>query len=338
MGILLWGLHNCWLHYRYSMDDETLRKNLFPILKRAVNYYFHFITEDENKVMHLPRTWSPESKTGTDVNFDLALLKWGCTALVQTCERLKMDDPLLPKWRDALKRLTTYPVNANGYMLAAGVPFGFRHRHYSHLLMLYPLYLVNADQEGAEELALKSVRHWDSFGENSHGYTATGASSLFSAFGKGNEALAALKRFKGTISFTTMCEETGGPVIETPLSGAQSILDMILQSWGNTIRVFPAMPDAWADLTFHNLGAEGAFLVSAVREKGETKWVRVKSLAGEACRIKPALSGIPKASGKREFSVKECGKGVYELDLKKGEEVLLYCGDKVPDPKVEPLH
>ena len=68
-----------------------------------------------------------------------------------------------------------------------------------------------------------------------------------------------------------------GPVIETPLSGAQCIHDMLIQSWGGTIRVFPAVSDVWGNVVFDDLRAEGAFLVSAKRENGKTKFVRIKA-------------------------------------------------------------
>ena len=41
-----------------------------------------------------------------------------------------------------------------------------------------------------------------------------------------------------------------GPVIETPLSAAQSIHDMLLQSWGGKIRIFPAIPATWKDIAY----------------------------------------------------------------------------------------
>lgn len=339
-GLLLWALHNCYLHYRHAMDDATLRNHLYPLLRRAVNYYFHFITEDENGTLHIPKTFSPEYKAGKgpDTNFELALLRWACQTLIGAAERLKIDDPLLPKWRDTLDRLAPYPVNENGYMIAAGVPFATRHRHYSHLLMLYPLYLVNADQPGTEELAIKSIEHWQSF-KPWNGYSFTGASSLFSAFGRGNQALTYLDRLKGRVSRTTMYCEIGqwAQCIESPLSGAQSIHDMILQSWGNTIRVFPAAPDKWADITFHDMRAEGAFLVSAVRKAGQTQWVRIKSLAGEPCRIKPNLPGPVQVTGARAFNLTDEGNGTYRIDLKQGEEVLLYSGETPPDPTIAPV-
>jgi hypothetical protein len=79
---------------------------------------------------------------------------------------------------------------------------------------------------------------------------------------------------------------------------------MLIQSWGGTIRVFPACPSAWKDAVFHNLRAEGGFLVSAERKNGKTAWVRIKSLAGEPCRIQ--------IDGK-----------VRELTLAKGREIVL---------------
>jgi hypothetical protein len=102
------------------------------------------------------------------------------------------------------------------------------------------------------------------------------------------------------------------------------------------IRVFPAVPDQWPNAVFHNQRTAGAFLVSVVREGGRTQWVRVQSLAGEPCRVKPNLPGPVRAAGKRELSLRDLGGG-DELDLRQGEEALLYCGDTSPQPIVTPL-
>ena len=78
------------------------------------------------------------------------------------------------------------------------------------------------------------------------------------------------------------------PCIETSLSYNTCVQDMLLQCWGNRIRVFPALPDSWKDVAFHDFRAEGAFLISASRKNGITIFVRIKSLAGEPCIICPA--------------------------------------------------
>ncbi len=146
------------------------------------------------------------------------------------------------------------------------MPYAFSHRHYSHLLAIYPLYLLNTEQTGAVDIIEKSLAFWQSKPKALQGYSCTGASSISSAIGKGNDALAYLNKLFGKfLSPTTMYKEAG-PVIETPLSGAQCIHDMLLQSWGGKIRIFPAVPDAWQDVAYSGLRTEGAFKVSASRK------------------------------------------------------------------------
>ena len=338
IGLLLWACHNSWLHYRHTMNDEVLRSQLVPLLKRAVNYHLHFLKRGDDGRLHLPRTYSPEyKKGGPDCTFDLALLRWGCRALIDANERLRLEDPLLPRWQAVLEDLVEYPTNENGYMIARGVPFAMGHRHYSHLLMLYPLYLETREMDGAEDLMRTSVQHWQSLGAR-RGYSQTGASSISAAFGRGNDALMYLNGLTDFLLPNTLYEETpGGPVIETPLSGAQSIHDMLIQSWGGCIRVFPAVPDAWAEVAVHNLSTEGAFLVSAKRHAGKTQFVRIQSLAGEPCILEPSLEGKVQVSGPRAFKLEEIKPGMFSLDLQRGETAILWSGEQMPELRLSPV-
>ena len=116
-----------------------------------------------------------------------------------------------------------------------------------------------------------------------------------------------------------------GPVIESPLAGAQSILDMYIQSWNGKIRVFPAIPPQWEDVCFDRLNTEGAFLVSASRKHGETQFVSIVSKAGEPCILNPSIKGeIVFKSSDPGFSYKKLDNGFYQLYLKKGARALLY--------------
>ncbi len=70
VGNLAWLCHNLWLHYRFGMDDSILRRALYPALRRAVNFYLHFLYEDERGVLHLKRptprsTGAPRTATTT---------------------------------------------------------------------------------------------------------------------------------------------------------------------------------------------------------------------------------------------------------------------------------
>lgn len=194
------------------------------------------------------------------------LLTWGCRTLLDSAELLGIDDESAPRWREVLARRVAYPTDANGFMIGADIPFAKSHRHYSHMLAVYPLYELTG--RTPDELALieKSLAHWVGFEGALQGYTFTGAASMSALLGKGEDALKYLGQLMSRfIQANTMYKESG-PVIETPLSAAQSLHDMVCQSWGGVIRVFPALPAAWKDLTVHNFRTQGAFLLSAVRE------------------------------------------------------------------------
>ena len=327
VGDLTWALHNCWLIYRHCIDDDLLRKKIYPLLRRSINLYFHLSREDGDGSIHLVPTYSPEYNQGPntanpDCNFDLALFRWGCHTLIEICDRLSIEDPLAPKWHEVVDRLTEYPRDEYGLSIARDVPLAYSHRHYSHLLMIYPLYLLNRDQEGARELIERSLKHWISFDGALMGYSYTGASSIAASMGEGDEALKYLRGLYPFLLPNGMYKEAG-PVMETPLSGAQCIHDMLIQSWGGKVRIFPAVPSEWRDVTYHDLRAEGAFDVSAERKDGRTMWVSVTSLTGEPLTIIPDLGRnvtVCRDSGETTVLAKD---GTLELDLARSETVRL---------------
>lgn len=200
--------------------------------------------------------------------------------------------------------------------------------------MFYPLHLLHPNQPGSRELMEKSVEHWHSLPGNILGFSYTGASLLYASFGKGDKALEKLEGlFQLTLRPNTMYMESG-PVIETPLSGAQCIHEMLLQSWGKKIRVFPAVPSAWRDVQFQHLRTEGAFLVSAIRRCGKTVSIEIESLSGEPCLLQTDMENPVVRAGSCALQPK--AKGEYLLDLKRGETVII-TSSAVSDFQIAPV-
>ena len=190
IGNLPWAMHNCWMMYRRTMDDQMLQTEVYPLLRRAINLYFHMSFEDENGKIHLKPSYSPEyhRQNQEDTNYDLALFKWGCQTLLWIVDRLELTDPLEPKWRHLVENITDYPIDKNGLMLGKNTPIARSHRHYSHMLNIYPLYELNIEN-GNRELIQKTLDHWISFKGALQGYSYTGASSFSAALGDGDKSL-----------------------------------------------------------------------------------------------------------------------------------------------------
>jgi hypothetical protein len=156
-------------------------------------------------------------------------------------------------------------------------------------------------------------------------------------FGKGNDALTLMTTFLDEAILPNTLYSEGSPVIETPLSGARSLQDMLVGSYGGILRVLPAVPDAWKDVVIHDFGTEGAFRVSAVRTDGATQFVRIKSLAGEPCRVRTDLAKPFSVTSARPLTLTDQPDGSVVIDLKKGEEVVLTTQGRAPDLSVAAL-
>ena len=222
-----------------------------------------------------------------------------------------------------------YPVNENGFMVGAGVGFDKSHRHWSHILMVYPLRVVTPDED--EELIRKSLARWHSFPNALMGYSFTGGASFAAFLGDGDKALEYLNGFLRFMGASTMYYEGGSkglPVMETPLHGSQAIHEMLLQSWGSVIRVFPAVPAVWADVSFSSLLAEGAFEVSAVRSNGITRWIAVKSLAGQKCIIETDIAEPAATVDGMPVTMKKIAENRYELNIKTGDQAIIFARNK----------
>ena len=351
LGDFAWAMHNYWWQYTYAGDWQALKEKWLPKAVEIANVYDTKLIKNSDGKLELKPLGSPEYKDFTlfpNTTYNLSLLRWLLNTLIDVNNKTKLNHPDAAKWKQTLKDLIPYPVNENGLMIGSNQGVEMSHRHFSHLLALYPLFQLNPDNKEDKELVVKSVKHWHQIdkGKALAGYSFTGASLLYTSLGMGNEALDVMHQFlgdslhKSRILTNTFYVEAGGknPVIETPLSGAAGVIDFLLQSWGNKIRVFPALPHSWKEATFNELRAQGGFLVSAVRQNGRTQWVQIKSLAGEPCIVKVPDWEKAIVVGNKKVIIKKMATGEFSITLKKGDEVLLMEKGRIVTPVISAVN
>ncbi|MFB6944979.1 hypothetical protein ACFWGL_16125 [Streptomyces sp. NPDC060286] len=327
-GNLTWALHNVWQSYRHSMDLSVLRDVVYPILARAINFYAHFLHEGPDGRLHLLETRSPEYANAADCTYDLSLVRWGVRTLIASAKLLRNDDPRLKRWQDIDRRLTPYAEDpVAGVMIGKDVPLADSHRHHSHLLWLHPLRERNWDRAGDRDVMRRSMDHWVSMQELWHGYSYATASSMYSVMDEPEKALDFLTFFTDLkvvadcqMTVNTMYREGKNLALESPLSAAQSMLDMMVQGHDGVVKVFPSVSDRWADASIASLRTQGAFLVDADRSGGATRWVQVHSEAGAPLTLDHSITGridVRDAHG-RPLRWRETGPGRIALSLPRG--------------------
>ena len=323
-----------WEYYRTTMDEEYLRNHLFPVLRRSVNLMLHEVNVDENGTIHTPIGHCPESSNDADNNYDLSSLKWGCQTLLEIDTDLKLKDPLRKRWQEVVEKLLPFPADENGYRSSVNKSAPLMHRHWCHLFQFYPYYVVNWEQPQNRSVILKSIRYWGS-PEIPNTWTQCVISSMYSSIRDGDNALKHMGLALASPNFypNTFHAEGRNPCSETYGGLCRMLQDMLIQSWGDKIRIFPGVAAEWEDVVFYNLRAEGGFEVSAKKEKGKTVWVRIKSNHGQECIIEPGFGGKFNVSGGK---IKKIGEGAFSIRIEKGKETILYA-DGVTDFTIQPV-
>ena len=306
VGVGAWLAQHFWWHYLYSGDEDFLRRQAWPYMEALGRFWLGFLEEEEDGKLHVPWSYSPEYddivRKGRDSAFDLSLVRFLFETILEAAARLSLEESVTEPYRRSLSQLAPLPVDKSGIQVYAGKPLEKSHRHFSHLMAIHPLGFLNIEGS-AEDRALidTSLYHLRQIGTgNWSGWSWAWIALIACRTGRRNMAHTMLRFYtdnvilRNTLQVSVDWKKTGvytaehGLIntLEAGTGAAAAVMEMLLQSWGEKIRVFPCMPEEWQEASFDTLRAEGAFLVSAVYADGGVRWVRITSEAGNRCVVR----------------------------------------------------
>ncbi len=353
-GNFLWTLYDYWHFLRVYPDDERVVEKFYPILKRANNFLIHALKKKDDGFLHMPEDVSPEWKVkGEDTTYNLELLSWGLETAIYIGKEFELTDSDTKRYEDILEGLVPKHVSDSVIMLGRDLPLTDAHRHYSHLVGLYPLRRIDIDSAEEYELYLNTVNHWLGFklkyplarhSWSYKGYTRTGAAPMYAMLDKPEKALDQLKQYFDLYLYPNTFYLETGPVIETPLSSAASTQELLIQSWGindyatDLVRLFPGVAAEWPEVRFDGLRAEGGYTVSAVHKDGVTRAFCVTASRERSLqlRFKGAEKPMLQTTKGSTCNV-ETAKGwqIVHVDLKAGESLTFGPQDGFTVPVVD---
>jgi hypothetical protein len=224
-------------------------------------------------------------------------------------------------------------------LLWEGQPLTESHRHHSHLAAIYPFDLLDHRQSGPERaLVQNSMRRLTRTGMGQWtGWCLPWAAMLHARLGNGEMCALLLDTFRRTFmtaghaathdarfaGFTTMDSNPDVMQVEAATAAAAAVMEMLLHTSGNVLRVFPAIPHSWSEASFTGIRAEGAFLVDAELKGGCVAVVRIHSEAGAPLRLQNPWGEGPVAI-RRDGGAPEHARGrLLELRTSRGETLEL---------------
>jgi len=322
-----WLAQHFYLHWAFTRDREFLEQRAYPWLRDTAVFLRAITTErDADGKRTLPLSSSPEIHDNAPeawfpsiTNHDNALIQWVFAKAAELADELGETEEAAA-WRAALSEMPPLATGKEGLLVAAGQPLEESHRHFSHLMAVHPLGLI--DWNGGPEaraLVQQSLEHMEKLGTKEWiGFSFPWWAHHMARARKGDNAAYALRTFSQAFtlrnSFHCNGDQSGQghsnftyrPVtLEGNFGAAAAVQEMLLQSHTGVIDVFPAIPPNWQDVRFGFLRAQGGYVVSAALAEGKWALLQVVATMDGTCRIRSPKDGE-----------------IVQFELKRGEGVL----------------
>lgn len=331
-----WIIHHFYLHWVYSQDEQFLKEVGYPMMKDVATFFEQTTIRNKEGYRTLEISSSPEIFNNTAkawflsiTNFDLALIRSTFHSAAEMADALGKDEEAA-HWRKLEGELPPYSLDEEGGLaIAKGCNYDKSHRHFSHALAIHPLGLLSWNNKEDKKIIDNTIAVLEKYGTSRWtGYSFTWWANIQARNHNGEVAAAALRDFaecfclKNTFHANGDQSGTGKSrfryrpfTLEGNFAGAAALQEMLLQSHNGYIEVLPAIPASWRDVSFENLRARGAVLVSATKRNGAIERVVLKSEKGGIVTIKD----VGLKTNKR-INIDE--NGVITLSMKAGEVVV----------------
>ena len=291
-----WLCCHLWEHYCYTLDETFLKKQAFPIIRGAVEFYLGYLVPYEEYYVTAPST-SPENtflapdQTTHSITFgstmDISILKELFGLYLRACEILKVED-FTDAVKIALQKLPPYKIGKEGQLQEWFYDYPeaeIHHRHVSHLFGLYPGNQIHKEDALLMEACRTSLERR---GDEGTGWCMAWKACLWARLGDGNHALTLLKN-QLRMTREETCSLVGGGIYPNMLCAhppfqidgnfgfAAAILEMLVQYEEKKIVLLPALPDEWKDGTAEGVKAPGNISVGFKWKEKQITEIELKS-------------------------------------------------------------
>jgi hypothetical protein len=335
LGVAGFTVQPLWWHYKYAPDRKFLEETAYPAVRDVALWQAEFIDQCEGgtPIVLAPSVspehwgWTPKFARNRNSTFDIAIFRYVFEAAIEGAAVLGCDAELATRWKNALKRLPNYPTTKTDPLIVVDVEDAppITYNIAVPAAPVFPGDVVTWWSPPAQKDLLARTIEGLKWNGNNSAIILSVARARLSMPGSADwvrKTLLERLRPNGTLTLNVLGSSYNdfGHYTEQ-FAASMAVSELLLQSVGDIIRVFPAWP-ADRDAVFCTLRAQGGFLVSAERKGGETVSLAVNSTVGGTLRL---LSPWQTISVRRAGGVLQPlmpdARGVVQVETKAGEQL-----------------
>lgn len=341
-----WLANQLWEHYRYTLDLTFLRE-LYPVLKGAVEFFMDFLVPHPNGrwLVTNPST-SPENPpqgpgyryffdevTGSyyftticyGASIDMQILSDLFDHFAEACQLLDVDKQMANEVAIARAKLVPPQVGSDGTLQEWSEDYAQmeeKHRHFSHLYGLYPGHVLSARRTPQFIEPIKAVL--EQRGDGGTGFSHAWKMSLWARLFDGERAHRIFQGYLKNQSYPQLFAKCFTPLqVDGSLGLTAAINEMLIQSHEGFIELLPALPQQWSSGRFRGVCARGAFELDFQWDLGKLTTVEILSKQGQTCRIRVGATATVHHAGNIIPPVEQ-DNGIREFTTQAGETYTIY--------------
>jgi len=294
VGAAAWFTQNFWNRYIYSGDIDYLRNRGYKFLKAVAEFYEDYLVEDENGVLQIMPSQSPENRfagsfenafpvsIGVSAAMDVQLAYDALSYAIQAAEILKTDREQASLWKSMRNRLPDFKIGADGRLLEwneekTEVEPG--HRHLSHLYGVYPSELFTSQTRPEQfEATRKSLEYRLSHGGGHTGWSRAWVACLQSRFGNADAFYAHYNALIRDFATVTLLDLHPPRIfqIDGNLGGVAAVIESMISFTDNKVYLLRSLPKEWSEGSLQGIKIPGGHIISVWWRNGKAANVKIK--------------------------------------------------------------